>query len=552
MEENIGRKIRSLREQTGLTQEDVAEAMDVSRQAVSKWEANLSRPSAENLIRLAHLLNVDLAELIGAPEREETGEGAAAEGAPKTPGKRWPWILGIVLLLVLAVMVGTPLVAYFFLTTNTQSQQQSSTYVDVQPEAAETELPYSLALTSRDDYPFEPYANYGSPADPGAVEDGLLFQYRFAHTNTTVVFYAERSSYQREQGNEERYHLYAAYTEDDETYTIITRMAEDRPDFADPALSAFEALGYTGCKVETRDDAGENTFFFALDKEGVPHLLYMTPGETVEWDIDGDGEQEIAFPDHPEGVLFIDWEVDSCTAYTLKEPLPEGGELTAEKGAFRLHVPGQCGRSFVYFWNGELVPVRYAEGNGIETRRIDPQVADTVITFLAPDWSDGISPDAPYGGEEGGKPTHRELAYLGLQTLYDLTGQTVDRCYAAATEYGVAFSVDRDPDLHSFLTFGRTAEWSGNSNLMGGVDNLVWRSPDAEWSPILPVEAGDARWVYDHVPLLQQGSIAATSFGLGSDVRLHLEDGRFYEVSFDGPGGMPTRIQGVYPAGFEH
>ena len=121
MEENIGRKIRSLREQAGLTQEDVAEAMDVSRQAVSKWEANLSRPSAENLIRLAHLLNVDLAELIGAPEREETGEGAAAEGAPKTPGKRWPWILGIVLLLVLAVMVGTPLVAFFFFTTNTQA-----------------------------------------------------------------------------------------------------------------------------------------------------------------------------------------------------------------------------------------------------------------------------------------------------------------------------------------------------------------------------------------------------------------------------------------------
>ena len=70
---------------------------------------------------------------------------------------------------------------------------------DVTVEEVETELPYSLALTSWDYYQFEPYTNYGSPADPSIVEAGLLFQHRFAYTNTTVVFYAERSSYQGEQ-----------------------------------------------------------------------------------------------------------------------------------------------------------------------------------------------------------------------------------------------------------------------------------------------------------------------------------------------------------------
>ena len=198
--------------------------------------------------------------------------------------------------------------------------------------------------------------------------------------------------------------------------------------------------------------------------------------------------------------------------------------------------------------------MRY-DDTGFEIQPIDPEVADTVITFLALDWSDGVSPNmpsGPYGGVGSGMPSHRELAYLGLQTLYDLTGQTVERCYAVATEYGVFFSMDRNLDHHSFFSFGRMEQWSGNSNLMGGVDGLVWQSPQTQWSPILPVEAGDARWVYDHVPLLQQGSIAATSFGLGSDVRLHLEDERFYEVSFDGPDGLPTRIQGLYPAGFEH
>lgn len=555
MEETIGRKIRLLREQAGLTQEDVAEAMEVSRQAVSKWEANLSRPSSDNLIRLARLFQVDLEVLIGGPEGEEAGEAPAmeevpiVEEAPKTAKKRrrWPWILGI-LLLALVALFGSPLTALLFM-INTQSDGPAVS-VQAQVEVVETELPYSLPLTAWDYYQFEPYANYGSAADPHIVEDGLLFQYRFAHTNTTVVFYRELSAYRGEEGKDDLYHLYAAYTKDDEAYTIIARIAEDRPDFGDPSLSAFETLGYTGCKVETTDDTGENTFFFGMDEEGVPRLLYMTPGKTVEWDIDGDGEQEIAFLNHPQGILFIDREVEAYTAYALKDPLMEGGELEVERGAFHLHVPGRGGRSFVYFWNGELVPVCYEEDAVFEIQTIDPDVADTVITFLAADWSDGLAPDAPYGGE--GTPTHRELAYLGLQTLYDLTGQRVERCYAVATKYGVTFAMDRNLDHHSFFTFDRTDEWFGDSGVVGGISHIAWQGEHTEWSPILPVEAGDAMWVYDHVPLLQQGSIVRTSFGLGSDVRLHLEGGSFYEVSFDGPGGLPTRIQGLYPAGFEH
>ena len=71
-----------MREGAGLTQEDVAEEMNVSRQAVSKWEANLSRPSSDNLIRLAHLFKVDLTEIIGAPE-EDAPSGKKREDPPR-------------------------------------------------------------------------------------------------------------------------------------------------------------------------------------------------------------------------------------------------------------------------------------------------------------------------------------------------------------------------------------------------------------------------------------------------------------------------------------
>ena len=428
MEEMIGRKIRSLREQAGLTQEDVAEAMGVSRQAVSKWEANLSRPSAENLIRLARLFRVELTEIVSAREEmdtEESAEEKPKEQHPSPKRRRWLWIAALGLLTFLFA----PLLTALLFMVNTQSDGPAvSTQVTV--EEVETELPHSLVLTSWGDHPFEPYTNYGSPADPSVVEEGLLFQHRFAYTNTTVVFYAERSTYQGEQGDEERYDLYAAYTEDGAAYTIMARIAEDRPDFGDPALSAFKALGYTGCKVVTTEGMEKNTFFFALDEGGVPCLLYMTPGETVEWDMDGDGEQELAFLNHPDGILFIDREVERCTAYKLGQELPEGGELTVEKGAFQLHVPGRGGRTYVYFWNGELVPVRY-DDTGFTVQSVEPEAADTVITFLALDWSDGASPDAPYGGVDS-------LIWQGPQTQWSpiFTAEAGDARRAAQSHPG--------------------------------------------------------------------------------------------------------------------
>ena len=47
-----------------MTQEQVAEAVGVSRQAVSKWENGTAEPSTSNLLALARLYGVDLNELL--------------------------------------------------------------------------------------------------------------------------------------------------------------------------------------------------------------------------------------------------------------------------------------------------------------------------------------------------------------------------------------------------------------------------------------------------------------------------------------------------------
>ncbi len=57
---SIGERITELRKQQNISQSQLASSMEVSRQAVSKWENDLAVPDALNLIRLADLLDTDI------------------------------------------------------------------------------------------------------------------------------------------------------------------------------------------------------------------------------------------------------------------------------------------------------------------------------------------------------------------------------------------------------------------------------------------------------------------------------------------------------------
>ena len=60
----LGETIKEYRMNCNMTQEFVAEALGVSRQAVSKWESGTSSPSTTNLIALAKLFGVEAEELL--------------------------------------------------------------------------------------------------------------------------------------------------------------------------------------------------------------------------------------------------------------------------------------------------------------------------------------------------------------------------------------------------------------------------------------------------------------------------------------------------------
>ncbi|HBH94926.1 MAG TPA: transcriptional regulator [Ruminococcaceae bacterium] len=69
--ESLGRKIANLRKEKGLTQEELAARLDVSAQAVSKWENDISCPDIMLLPKLSSILNTSVDALLGCEAEAE-------------------------------------------------------------------------------------------------------------------------------------------------------------------------------------------------------------------------------------------------------------------------------------------------------------------------------------------------------------------------------------------------------------------------------------------------------------------------------------------------
>lgn len=72
-------RLLQYRKQAGLSQEELAEKIGVSRQAVSKWERSEASPDTDNLVTLAELYGVSLDEMLGLKTAKEEPEEALPE-----------------------------------------------------------------------------------------------------------------------------------------------------------------------------------------------------------------------------------------------------------------------------------------------------------------------------------------------------------------------------------------------------------------------------------------------------------------------------------------
>ena len=69
---SIGETIAYLRKEKGMTQNELAEKMNVTDKAVSKWERDLSCPDINTISKLADILDVSVEELLKAKKKENS------------------------------------------------------------------------------------------------------------------------------------------------------------------------------------------------------------------------------------------------------------------------------------------------------------------------------------------------------------------------------------------------------------------------------------------------------------------------------------------------
>lgn len=141
---NLPEKLSFLRKEKGLSQENLADEMNVSRQAISKWESGNVMPSLDNLIYLSRLYGVTIDLLIDdsqdLPPEPVPSEDIPAEAVPpESPGKENPaftfirkygWLTAFLLTLVVAlILVGCILNIHSQADNQSVPMQDLPTYV---------------------------------------------------------------------------------------------------------------------------------------------------------------------------------------------------------------------------------------------------------------------------------------------------------------------------------------------------------------------------------------------------------------------------------------
>ena len=124
-------KLYELRKQKGLSQEELAGRLNVSRQTVSKWEVGESTPDMEKLVAISELFGISLDELVlnKAPQKEENSQPSeqivrselysdikehVLTDDNKKKAKRWLKIAGLVLGAILLIDLLSMIIYFTF------------------------------------------------------------------------------------------------------------------------------------------------------------------------------------------------------------------------------------------------------------------------------------------------------------------------------------------------------------------------------------------------------------------------------------------------------
>lgn len=113
----LNERLISLRKDKRMSQQDLAEALNVSRQAVSRWEVGIAIPSMDNLLALSKLFGVPTDELMGSDKVVGVPESEKTQGSGNRKGRS-------VLKVILIILAAAALVAAIVITYLNQKEAE--------------------------------------------------------------------------------------------------------------------------------------------------------------------------------------------------------------------------------------------------------------------------------------------------------------------------------------------------------------------------------------------------------------------------------------------
>ena len=119
----FGDKLCQLRKKEGLSQEELGEKLNVTRQTVSKWELGQSKPDTDKLVELCNLLGVNMNDLVD--DTVEIKKNINHIDIIEVKPRKWLLIVLIILALAISVALINKLIMI-----NNQKEKQSNGFAD--------------------------------------------------------------------------------------------------------------------------------------------------------------------------------------------------------------------------------------------------------------------------------------------------------------------------------------------------------------------------------------------------------------------------------------
>lgn len=98
----VGKNIKKFREQKGLTQDALAEKLNVTRQALSNWERGKTQPDIETLQKISEILEVSVEELIYGHRTDQKSTNIVITNGHISDGAKKGVTFGAVLAVVIS------------------------------------------------------------------------------------------------------------------------------------------------------------------------------------------------------------------------------------------------------------------------------------------------------------------------------------------------------------------------------------------------------------------------------------------------------------------